>query len=206
VTNCNRSTTSNRNAFVEELQKHLTVDIFGRCGDHECPGNHPNEDPCYSPIKCYETMGPKYKFYLSLENSICPEYITEKFFFPLGHGMVPVVLGPSRKYYEALAPPNSFLHVDDYPSVKDLAEHMLLLDKQTRVYQNHLMYKTDYVLDDEIYFRRAWCTLCEKLHLSSDEENKTYGKISDWWMSYEGQKNATCKRMKFDDRGMYKIK
>ncbi len=33
-----------------------------------------------------------HKFYLAFENSICKDYVTEKFFTRMGH-MVPIVMG-----------------------------------------------------------------------------------------------------------------
>ena len=38
-----------------------------------------------------------YKFYLSFENSLCDDYITEKFFNILKHNTVPVALGAPKK-------------------------------------------------------------------------------------------------------------
>jgi hypothetical protein len=36
-----------------------------------------------------------YKFYLSLENALCKDYITEKFYLALASGVIPIVYGGS---------------------------------------------------------------------------------------------------------------
>jgi len=56
-----------------------------------------------------------YKFYLSFENSICPDYVTEKFYNALLFSTVPVVYGGAD--YEAVgAPPNSYIDVRNFNS------------------------------------------------------------------------------------------
>ena len=35
----------------------------------------------------------KYKFAIAMENGLCQDYITEKFWRPLGVGTIPIVLG-----------------------------------------------------------------------------------------------------------------
>ena len=69
-----------RKLFVHELQKYIAVNVFGTCsGEFEksarsCPRNN---DTCKSIIK-------QYKFYLSFENALCEDYITEKYWGHLG--------------------------------------------------------------------------------------------------------------------------
>ena len=48
---------------MESLQKHIKVDVYGDCGSLKC-------DP-RTPEDCYQMLNQSYKFYLSLENSVC---------------------------------------------------------------------------------------------------------------------------------------
>ena len=86
VSNCNDR--SRRLDYVDELAKHVPVDVFGKCG-RECP-THLRDG---RPADCKEIIGHEYKFYLAFENSVCDEYITEKFFAILSKPIIPVVLG-----------------------------------------------------------------------------------------------------------------
>lgn len=71
VSNCNSH--NGRLDYARELAKHITVDIYGRCGDHSCPRSDAKS--------CYRMLKKNYKFYLSFENSNCKDYITEKLFW-----------------------------------------------------------------------------------------------------------------------------
>ena len=68
VSNCHSR--SSRNEMVRELQKHIEVDVYGTCGTMACPRNI--EDQCRG------MAAKNYKFYMSLENSLCLDYVTEK--------------------------------------------------------------------------------------------------------------------------------
>lgn len=68
VSNCNAS--NERMEYAKELQKYINVDIFGMCGDLECPKSG----------ECLDFLTSEYKFYLAFENANCREYITEKLF------------------------------------------------------------------------------------------------------------------------------
>ena len=114
-----------------------------------------------------ETLKP-YKFYLSFENTRCEEYITEKFFTAIGtEEVIPIALGgTSIKDYITAAPPHSFIHVDEHPSIKSLAEKLEYLSKNETAYKEYFWwteyYKVTSVWD---HYRSAQCDLCEKLNL-----------------------------------------
>lgn len=82
-------TPSRREEFVQKLNKeldkyNLTVDIFGDCGNLQCPKY--NEE-------CHALVESDYYFYLAFENSLCEDYVTEKILTATQHFAVPVVYG-----------------------------------------------------------------------------------------------------------------
>ena len=46
-------------------------------------------------------------------------------------------MGARVEDYKAVAPKNSFLHVDNFASPKELAEHLKLLDQNSALYNRH---------------------------------------------------------------------
>ena len=50
-----------RGQLVRSLMEHVKVDVFGWCGNKTCDKDQ----------DCYQMMNQTYKFYLSLENSVC---------------------------------------------------------------------------------------------------------------------------------------
>ena len=88
-------TESDRDDYVKELEKYFPVHIYGHCGTCSCPRNDPyNHFDTYNmKTKCFDYISENYMFYLSFENSICLDYVTEKFFKALTFGILPIVLG-----------------------------------------------------------------------------------------------------------------
>ena len=82
----------------------------------------------------------KYKFSIAFENAIAKDYVTEKFFDPLIMGSVPIYLGAPN--IEEFAPgDHCYIHVDAFPSVKALADHILELDNDRAEYDAYLDWK-----------------------------------------------------------------
>ena len=172
-----------RTKFVKEVQKYLPVDIYGKCGTLQCPKR--DWDGCLRIMQ-------KYKFYLALENSECSEYITEKFWSnAYATGMVPIAYGAPKEDYTKTAPPNSFIHLDDFRTMQEFVDYIKLLDKNETMYQSFFEWRRLGKTRMGSGFRTALgppnlCNLVRKLvEVSLYPENSWRGRTPDfatWWM------------------------
>jgi len=174
ISNCNQP--SGRDEYIRELKRFMHVDICGECGGNPpCQfGRRPWTE------KGFETLGKKYKFWLSFENSLAPDYLTEKFFLPIQYGMVPVYFGhPDNLRY---APPGSYIHTKDFKSPKALAEYLIRLDKNPSEYLKFFEWRKQYQLitTDMSLTTVAWCGFCTKLHTLAHVERKSYRSVREW--------------------------
>ncbi len=177
---------SNREYFVNELQKYITVDIYGTCGQRQCPQI---QDKGY--FKCYKHIQSKYKFYLAFENSLCLDYITEKFYLALQSDMVPVVYGggiDDQMDYLAVAPENSFIDARKFKSPHDLANYLIYLDGNDDEYLKYFEWKAKYqvVYKDYGPSGLGWCNLCQRVFEQTRTKNeplwsKWYSDLHTWW-------------------------
>lgn len=94
ISNCNM-VTSKRLNYINELKKYVDVKVYGKCGE---PCESSNSNKC-----SLDTLTKEFKFYFAFENSICDDYVSEKFFKILNYPIIPVVLGRSNySYYVSL--------------------------------------------------------------------------------------------------------
>ncbi|VDP00346.1 unnamed protein product [Soboliphyme baturini] len=148
VSNCH--TSSGRELYVKQLQKYIAVDIYGGCGPLRCSRENGS---------CTDMLKNDYRFYLSFENAICLDYVTEKVTTALSTYVMPIVL--SRAIAEPLLPEGSFVAVDDFESPKLLAEFLYKLGNDTTWYITYFKYKLEYTVRDEPWTTRI-CSLCEQ--------------------------------------------
>ena len=137
-------THGNRDGYVRQLKRFIQVDAYGGCG-HLKLENCGKDYTGASPEGCYDLLESKhYKFYLSFENSICTDYVTEKFFWIMTRNMVPVVYGGAG--YGRIAPPHSYIDANQFEP-KELAEYLLLLDANETLYNEYFWWKDYYYVE-----------------------------------------------------------
>lgn len=118
--------------FVKELQKHIKLDTYGKCGNLKCPRFN---------AECDQLMQ-SYKFYLSAENAECEDYITEKLWHnAFRRGAIPVVYGARKKDYKDLAPPNSFIYAGDFNNISSLAQYIIKVDQSPELYEKYFEWR-----------------------------------------------------------------
>ncbi|KAM3851938.1 4-galactosyl-N-acetylglucosaminide 3-alpha-L-fucosyltransferase 9 [Vipera latastei] len=153
--------------YYNELSKYIEIHTYGQAfGDYVSDKNLiPTISTC--------------KFYLSFENSIHKDYITEKLYNALFAGSVPVVLGPPRENYENYIPANSFIHVEDFLSPKDLSEYLLMLDKNTKLYISYFNWRKDFSVHLSRFWESHACLACD--HVKRHQEYKSVGNLEKWF-------------------------
>ena len=157
VSNC--EATSRRNAYVNELNTHIIVDIVGDCGDSNTSKNFGIAD-FISPVAEIN----KYKFYLAFENTFCDQYISEKVFKILHDEIrvVPIVrgAGPYHKYL----PRGSYIDVADFSTPKYLADYLYKLDKNDTLYNAYFKPREHYLCQNYFASFYTWpCKVCNSV-------------------------------------------
>ncbi|KAM4641239.1 3-galactosyl-N-acetylglucosaminide 4-alpha-L-fucosyltransferase FUT3-like [Discoglossus pictus] len=157
-----------RNAYYEELKKHITIDVYGR--NHKPLGWE----------EFHQTIS-QYKFYLAFENSIYKDYITEKLWKnALESWAVPVVLGTPRRNYERFIPGDAFIHVDDFSSPKDLANFLLELDKDDEKYRKYFDWRSHFHVRIDKGWPYYYCKVCK--HLREAPNYQFIPSIAKWYL------------------------
>ena len=151
----------------------LDIDLYGECFGNEYLVQKEDKESISNLIK-------KYRFYLSFENSLhCKDYITEKFWFnAIMSNRVPVVWGPSKEDVLKLAPPNSFVHADDFESADALTKYLLYLDKNATAYRQYFKW----IEDGETDFLKRYDvvrleSLCQKINIPLPDNGRAPRKI-----------------------------
>ncbi|XP_035825222.1 alpha-(1,3)-fucosyltransferase C [Aplysia californica] len=155
---------SRRRRVVNQLSRHLPIDMYGDCGNLTLGKSE------------QDSVLTNYRFFLSFESSLCRDYVTEKFWAALGQNQIPVVFGAAD--YSQVAPPNSFMDVRDFRSVRDLADYMKEVDSNPSLYNQHLWWTQYYraVSDYQLFMT---CELCRVLH-DGRRPAKTYTDLQGW--------------------------
>ncbi|CAG5114956.1 unnamed protein product [Candidula unifasciata] len=165
VSNCH--TQSQREVYVKEMQKYIDVDIYGNCGTHSCKRAEEGE--------CERALTSTYKFYLSFENSLCKDYVTEKLFrnIEFRSHIIPVVRGGFD--YNKYIPSGAFINTANFSSAKDLSLYLKELG------QDHVRYARMLKEKDKLTtlnYKFDWCDICEKVH--TDNRTKVIPDIKEW--------------------------
>ena len=167
------------------MQRHMDVDVYGKCSrgpvKHKCEREKEQD--------CYKMMERNYKFYLSFENSICLDYITEKYFNIFNYNVIPISY--SGADLDSIAPPHSSISVMDFQNPKMLVKYLDRLNKEDNLFAEYFWWKDFYVVRNRMEDRaQAYCDLCAKLN-NPDEPPKTYDDMFQWWVS-----GSHCKKLK----------
>ena len=145
-----------------------------------------------------------YFFYLSFENSLCKDYITEKFFNPMRRNIIPIVLGgalnsttnSSDYIYGIGAPHHSFVDARQYSNPKQLAEYLNSLYASPTLYAEYFWWKDHYrvTYDATNVTANTYCDICRRLHEEPGDvksNRKVIKDLYDFW-----DRRSRCQRVR----------
>ena len=152
--------------FIRKLKEHVQVDVYGRCGRLVGDTSLPSCPP--STLKCNHIMS-RYRFYLSMENSYCAHYVTEKYYRNgLLSGLIPIVLGGADYTDRRIAIPGSFINVEDFPDLETLAAFLKQVARNGTLFNQYHWWRDEFTVQR----KSKGCNLCEKIwELDAGENN-----------------------------------
>ena len=173
ISNCYSQ--NNREDYITRLNSIIPITRLGYCSGKKCSKGS---------FDCLDELALTYPFYLAFENSLCRDYVTEKYANVISNGrMIPVVFAQNTDLYI----PHSYIDANQFPSPEHLGRFLLQLVKNTTAYDSYFQWKNDYeltVVDDFEYL----CELCRKLN-DTNQPVKIYTSMRKWL--YE---DAKCQR------------
>ncbi|OWF44184.1 alpha-(1,3)-fucosyltransferase C-like [Mizuhopecten yessoensis] len=139
---------------------------------------------------CFDVLDSRYKFYLSFENSLCDDYVTEKsLHLVLRHNIVPIIRDASNR--TLFSPPKSYLDTKDFRDVKLLATRIKSMSNNFDEYKKYFLWKkyfsaetTDGVLQSIL------CNICKRLH-NQHKYKRIYRNVADFLFS-RGKESSIC--------------
>ncbi|XP_038655497.1 4-galactosyl-N-acetylglucosaminide 3-alpha-L-fucosyltransferase 9-like [Scyliorhinus canicula] len=153
--------------FYNEFRKYINISTYGQAFGKRLADD--NFSPTISSSK----------FYLAFQNAIHEDYITKMLYNALRLGTVPVVLGTSRKNYENHIPGDSFIHVDDFHSAKELADYLHKLDGNEDLYMTYFKWRKHYSVRNQFSWSEHACHVCE--HVKRYQEYRSCSNLEKWF-------------------------
>ena len=87
-------------------------------------------------------------------------------------------MGARKMDYLNVAPPNSYIHVEDFKDEEELATFLHHLDKNNTAYNEYFKWKDK----GSFMNTKFWCRLCSMLQ-DDDMPVMWYSSFEQWWMS-----------------------
>lgn len=129
-------------------------------------------------IPCHDYLRENYLFYLAFENSICKDYVTEKFFRTLQLDLIPVVMGAAN--YSTDYPPNSFIDALKFSSPQQLAEYLYQVANNETLYRQYFYWKKDYRIV-QATLHNDLCQICQFISSNKSCTSLSNRHLYDWW-------------------------
>ena len=155
----------NRLKAVRSLMKYIDVNLMGACNGK------------WLSVSESRLQIQSSKFYLSFENSLCVDYITEKTYRnAYTNEAVPVILSGANLSNPLIVPPGSYIDASKFKTAKELADYLKYVGESEERYNKFFEWRASWNINTTNW--DVLCKLCDKIHESSAAETKVYTDLS----------------------------
>ncbi|KAH3877477.1 hypothetical protein DPMN_001345 [Dreissena polymorpha] len=148
-----------REIYAKRLQKYITVDIFGGCGQKWNCGH------LYVHDSCFDILNTTYRYFLAFENSLCRSYFTEKLFENFNYDVLIVTRGGEFGQATKLFPKGSVISTDSFENADALGKYLSDISASVQTYASLLQAKDQYEAKSyKATYQNALCQICEMLN------------------------------------------
>ena len=175
VSHCH--TGSKREEYADILKQYIDIDILGACGRRWQCGKRFNHDI----QECFSILNSTYRYYLAFENTLCTDYITEKFFENYDYDILQIVRGGDLKTRPINISKEAYISTSDFKDAHALGKYLQSLSQDTNQYANKLKIKDKYrLIHYREVFKKSMCEICKRLH-NLEEYHSVYKSMAEWF-------------------------
>ena len=148
--------------FIEELMKYIQIDSYGKCFHNtDMPISRQEED--WQGIK--QNISRQYRFLISVEGAILPDFITEKIWHAYLAQAIPIYRGAPEVFHQVPGS-NTFLFANNFTSPKALADYIKQIDNDQNLYES--FFKMDlsnyYKIKEKYCTASRICSICSEAY------------------------------------------
>lgn len=114
--------------------------------------------------------------YFLYQVCVCVSFKIQCFFSLERNDIIPIVMGAHPDDYKTSAPPNSYIHVDDFESPKELAKYLEELDRDDDKYNKYFEWKDT----GDFINTKFWCRLCAMVN-DAMKPTLVVNNLEQWW-------------------------
>ena len=149
ISNCHTNYSQWRYKYIKELMQYVHIDSHGDCmhNTNVTSSRHTSSSLAivYAlKVKFIKSSG--YKFLISFENTVSPEYVTEKIWHAYLSQAIPIYYG-APEVYNQIPGSNTFIDATKFAGPKELAEHIKKVDQDDTLYQSYFNFNINTTLN-----------------------------------------------------------
>ena len=168
VSSCHTGYSQWRYKYLKELMEHIHIDSHGDCmhNTNITSSRHLSSSlaTIYA-IKVNFIKTSRYKFLISFENSISPEYVTEKLWHAYLSQSIPIYYG-APEVYNQVPGNNTFIDATKFSGPKDLADYIRKVDQNDVLYQSYFNFNINVTINYQKNYppRPLGCAICNHMY------------------------------------------